>query len=95
MQEEVSPVMSGELEHPLEVATRRLERAIVMQLLRDDRAERWRVAALAIEIPDFAPAMLARALARLERAGVVCRIGESVCASRAARHLDRLDLIGI
>jgi hypothetical protein len=88
-------VISGELKHPTDGDTRKLERAIVMQLLRDDHAERWPVTELAIEIPDFVPAMLERALARLAHSGILCRAGESVWASRAARHLDELDLIGI
>lgn len=86
---------SGELSHPTDGETRRLERAVVMQLLRDDCAERWLIAALERAVSDFAPAMLERALARLEYAGVVCRASESVWASRAARCLDELDLIGL
>jgi hypothetical protein len=87
--------MSGELEQLTDGDARKLERAIVLQLLRDDRAERWRVSDLAVEISDFALGALERALLRLEYAGVVCRDGENVCASRATRCLDRLDLIGI
>lgn len=88
-------MISEELEQPVDDDTRRLERAIVMQLLRDDCPERWLAVDLASEIPDYALAMLERALVRLEYAGIVCRAGESVSASRAARHLDELDLIGI
>src|SRR5262249_33301851 len=95
VQEEVSSVTSGELEHSTDGETRRLERAVVIQLLRDDCAARGLVAALEREVSDFTPALLEGALARLEHAGVVCRAGESVWASRAARRLDELDLIGI
>jgi hypothetical protein len=87
--------MSGELEQLTDGDARKLERAIVLQLLRDDRAERWSVSELAVEISDFALGALERALLRLEHAGVVSWVGESVCASRATRYLDRLDLIGI
>lgn len=86
---------SGEVEHAMDGETRRLERAIVMQLLRDDCAERWLIAALRSELWDFAPAMLERALVGLEDAGVVCRAGESVWASRATRRLDELDVLAI
>jgi hypothetical protein len=87
--------MSGDLEQPNDGETQKIERAIVMQVLRDDHAERWSTADLAVEIFDFAPATRELALERLERAGVVCRAGESVWASRATCHLDELELIGI
>ena len=71
------------------------ERVIVMQLLRDDRMERWKVAELAHEIGDFEPALLERALGRLEQEQVVQRAGSEIWASRAALRLDELGLIGI
>ncbi len=73
----------------------RAERAIVMQLLRDDRAERWKVAELARELADLEPALVERALGRLEQEQVAQRAGSEIWASRAARRLDELRLIGI
>jgi DNA-binding HxlR family transcriptional regulator len=74
---------------------RTVERAIVLQILRDDHDERWSRAELADEISDFEPAMLDRALASLERDGVLHREATSVWAARAARRLDELELISI
>jgi DNA-binding HxlR family transcriptional regulator len=72
-----------------------VERAIVLQILRDDHEERWARAELAQEIPDFEPAALEEALTELERDGVLHCEGSSVWASRAARRLDGLELISI
>ena len=72
-----------------------VERAIVLQLLRDDHEQRWTRAELTREIPDFEPAMLDEALTRLDREGVLHRQESSVWASRAARRLDELELISI
>lgn len=75
--------------------TWRVERAIVLQVLRDDHVERWSPGELAGQIIDFEPAVVVRALARLELEGLVCREGTYVCASRATRYLDALELVGI
>jgi|HubBroStandDraft_2_1064218.scaffolds.fasta_scaffold319406_2 DNA-binding HxlR family transcriptional regulator len=72
-----------------------VERAIVLQVLRDDHEERWGRAELAQEIPDFEPAVLDEALAELERDGVLRHEERAVCASRALRRLDELELISI
>jgi DNA-binding HxlR family transcriptional regulator len=72
-----------------------VERAIVMQTLRDDRQERWARAELAREISDFEPAVLDEALALLERDGVLHRERSAVWATRAAQRLDELELISI
>ncbi len=72
-----------------------VERAIVLQILRDDHEERWTRAELAQEIPDFEPAVLDEALVCMERDGVLHREGDSVWATRAARRLDELELISI
>ncbi len=72
-----------------------LERAVVLQILRDDHEERWPRAELAEEISDFEPAMLDEALGRLERHGVLHRQGDTVWAARAAQRLDELELISI
>jgi DNA-binding HxlR family transcriptional regulator len=72
-----------------------VERAIVLQILRDDHGERWAYVELAREIPDFDPALLEEALAELKRDGVLHREEGSVWASRAAQRLDELELISI
>ena len=72
-----------------------VERAIVLQVLRDDHEERWARAELAREIPDFEPEVLDEALAELEQDGVLRREERTVWASRAARRLDELELISI
>ncbi|HYM55197.1 MAG TPA: hypothetical protein VES97_07525 [Solirubrobacteraceae bacterium] len=72
----------------------RLERAIVLQLLRDDREQRWSRRRLGAEIDAEAPAM-EEALRRLCAEGVLCAAEGQVWASRAARRLDELGLIGI
>ncbi len=74
---------------------RTVQRAIVLQVLRDDHEQRWSRMALAREIPDFEPAAIERALTRLVRDGVVSSERDRVCASRAARCLDELELIGV
>jgi DNA-binding HxlR family transcriptional regulator len=72
-----------------------VERAIVLQVLRDDHEERWSREELACEIPDFEPEVLDRALARLQREGIL-RLEEGCArATRAPRRLDELELIGI
>jgi DNA-binding Lrp family transcriptional regulator len=72
----------------------RLERAIVLQLLRDDREQRWSCEELGAEIDAGAPAV-EEAVRRLHDDGILCRAGQEVWASRAARRLDELGLIGI
>ncbi len=72
-----------------------VERAVVLQILRDDHEERWPRAELAEEISDFDPAVLDEALERLERDGVLHRQGDIVWAARAAQRLDELELISI
>lgn len=74
---------------------RSIERAIVLQLLRDDSDEQWSRAELEAEVNDVGPSILSSAIAHLERLGVVVAQGEHVLASRCARHLDELGLIGV
>ena len=71
------------------------ERAIVLQVLRYDRAERWSRAELESEIYDIEPLAISEALVRLREAGVVHVSGELVWSSRCARHLDVLGMISI
>lgn len=75
--------------------TWRVERAVVLQLLRDDRPERWKVVDLANEVGDFDSVLVDRALERLEQDQVLARAGAQIWASRAARRLDELKLIAI
>jgi hypothetical protein len=72
----------------------RLERAIVLQLLRDDHEQRWPREELLAGIGGEEPA-LERALSRLVADGVLCADETHVWASRAAQRIDELGLIGI
>jgi hypothetical protein len=71
------------------------ERAIVLQVLRDDHPERWSRAELERELYDVEPLIIGGALERLREEGVVHLSGELVWASRCARHLDALGMISI
>jgi DNA-binding IclR family transcriptional regulator len=71
------------------------ERAIVLQVLREDKDPRWTLAELQAEAYDIDPTTLAGALSRLERHGIVVECGEGVVASRCALHLDALGMVSI
>ncbi len=72
------------------------QRAIVHQLLRDDdHTERWTPKQLQRALSDITPETIDEALAELEAAGVAWRLDDYVGASRCARQLFSLDLIGI
>jgi hypothetical protein len=73
----------------------RLERAVVLQLLRDDHGQSWSRAELASELGGEAAAIEA-ALSRLHRAGVV-RLDDDdqISASPTTRRLDDLEPIGL
>ncbi len=71
------------------------ERAIVLQVLRDDHDERWSRVELEREIYDIEPPALGDALERLRREGVVHLSGQQVWASRCALHLDALGMVSI
>jgi hypothetical protein len=86
--------MHTESREPRAVNGARLERAIVLQLLRDDREQEWSTPQLAVEMDLEAPA-LEHALGILERDGVLCLGQEEVRASRATRRLDELGLVGV
>jgi hypothetical protein len=73
----------------------RIERAIILQFLRDDHGDRWSRAELEVEISTVEPLDISDALARLDQDGIVQISGESVSASRAVRRLDELGLIAI
>ncbi|HEY2140614.1 MAG TPA: hypothetical protein VGG98_00975 [Solirubrobacteraceae bacterium] len=70
----------------------RLERTIVLQLLREDHDRRWSRAELGAVVEADARAMEA-ALGRLTEEGVLCLAEDVVWASHAARRLDGLGLI--
>ncbi len=63
------------------------ERAIVLQVLRDDHDARWSLAELEAEAFDVVPSALTGALADLERHGAVVRCDDGYVASRCAWHL--------
>jgi hypothetical protein len=71
------------------------ERAIVLQVLRDDHEQRWSRVELEGEIYDIEPLAIGEALERLREVGVVHLSGELVWASRCARHLDELGMVSI
>ncbi len=80
-----------------------LERAIVLQLLRDDHERMWSHAQLAIELEseleadraEIARQAVETALRRLERDGVLGMSEHQAWASSAARRLDELGLIAV
>jgi DNA-binding transcriptional ArsR family regulator len=69
------------------------QRAIVQQVLDDDRA--WPRAELERALSELDPPAVDHALARLEAEGVVVLERDQVRASSCTRHLDALELIGI
>jgi hypothetical protein len=71
------------------------ERAIVLQVLRADRDPRWTLPDLHAEAYDIDRPVLAAALGRLKRHGVVMACGDAVVASRCAVHLDDLGMVSI
>jgi hypothetical protein len=71
-----------------------LERAIVLQLLLEDRDRRWSRADLRSELDEDA-SRLDAALQALSGEGVLGFSEQEVWASPAARRLDELELIGI
>lgn len=73
---------------------RKLERAIILQLLAGEEDQRRASAQLAAAFAAEAHAFEA-ALAGLVEAGLVCIEGAEVWASAAAQRMDELGLIGI
>jgi hypothetical protein len=72
----------------------RLERAIVLQLLRDDHDPHWSRVELASELGADTTAV-ETALRGLRASGVVSLADDLVSASPAARRLDELELISV
>jgi hypothetical protein len=71
------------------------QRAIVLQVLRDDHPDRWTRVELEQAASDIEPLTVSDALMALDAEGVVILDGEHVEASRCARHLDSIELIGV
>ena len=71
------------------------ERAVVLQVLRDDHDERWSRVELEQEIYDIEPSAIGEAVERLREEGVVHISGQLVWASRCAWHLDELGMVSI
>ena len=74
---------------------RMAERAVVLQLLRDDHRERWSFEQLQRALSDVTPDAIDEAFASLATYGVIYCLDEFIGASRCARHLDSLELIGV
>lgn len=72
-----------------------LERAIILQLLRDDHELMWSREQLMTELEPDRSEVVEEALGRLEQEGVLGLSDEAAWASRAARRLDELGLIGV
>jgi hypothetical protein len=73
---------------------RKVERAIVFQLLRDDHDERWSRDELATVLGDD-PSAIAAALERLREHKVLVEHDDGIGASPCVRRLDALAVIGI
>jgi hypothetical protein len=76
-------------------ADRRTQRALVLQLLRDDHDESWPRSELDAELGDIEALAIACALASLQEAGVIELEGDALSASPAAWRLQELALIGV
>jgi hypothetical protein len=72
-----------------------VERAVVLQLLRDDHERRWPRTELERKLADIEQDVFDGALSRLAATGVVSMEDDAVWASDAVRRLDELELIGV
>jgi hypothetical protein len=72
-----------------------LERAIILQLLRDDHERMWSREQLSAELALDRSVVIEETLRRLQKEGVIGASAEAVWASSAARRLDELGLIGV
>jgi hypothetical protein len=73
------------------------QRAVVLQVLRDDHPERWTQVGLERQLSDFLPEEVEAAVEDLAAEGVLSinDDDETIRASRCARHLDALELVSI
>lgn len=74
---------------------RRVERAIVLQTLRDDHDECWSRPELEAELDHVDPIAIGAALTRMENEGVIELAGEAIKASPATRCLNELGVIAL
>jgi hypothetical protein len=76
---------------------RMAQRAIILQVLRDDHPERWTRAELERQLPDFPPEEVEAAVEDLAAEGVLWINDDdgTVSASLCARTLDALGLVSI
>ena len=81
-------------ERPPALEARKLERAIILQLLSEQGAERSSREQIEAALGREADT-LERVLERLVQVGLVCREGADIWASTAARRTDELGLIAI
>jgi DNA-binding HxlR family transcriptional regulator len=72
-----------------------IERAIILQVLRNGHDERWSRRELQAEIADVKPPALDDALNRLERHGVLVRCNDEYVASRCAFHIEAVGMITV
>jgi hypothetical protein len=87
--------MQDQTKHISDDRDRPLERAIVLQALRDDRDDDWPRVELAGELGGADPIAIREALTSLEGAGVIELAGETVRASRATVRLSDLEMLAI
>ncbi len=74
---------------------RRLERTVVLQILRDDHDVVWSVGELEHELAGPDPVAIGEALDRLDADGVLELSGATIRGSRAAWRLSELELIAV
>jgi hypothetical protein len=91
--QEVLAPMHDESKQNRSTVDERAQRAIILQLLRDDHAPVWRRAELERELGNAAA--FTDALAGLACTEVVRLDREGIYATCCARHLDKLGLIGV
>jgi hypothetical protein len=72
-----------------------IERAIVLQVLRDDHHERWTRKEVKRELRDVKRRSIDKALGDLEEEGVLELDGEYVWSSRCAQHLRALGMVNV
>jgi hypothetical protein len=70
-------------------------RVIVLQLLRDDHDERWTLGELERAASDLGRRAVRDSIRRLKDEGVIVALDGHFLASRCARYLDWLGLIGV
>jgi predicted transcriptional regulator len=87
--------MQDQTKHISGERDRLLERAIVLQALRDERDGDWARVELAAELGGADPLAIREALTRLEGEGVIEFAGETVRASHATVRLNDLEMIAI